>query len=103
MNMKTILASSVFVLLVACGGGSSTQPTPTPVPDEPAPPAGECVKSGCSSTLCVEPGNEMVTTCEWKAEYACYQQAACERQADGSCGWTPTPELEACLASPPQE
>jgi hypothetical protein len=101
--MKNILACLFFV--AACGGGTTTQPTPTPVPSETEtpPPAGECVKSGCSSTMCVEPGKEMVTTCEWKPEYACYQAAACERQADGSCGWTQTPELEACLKDPPKE
>jgi hypothetical protein len=31
--------------------------------------------------------------------YACYRDAACERQPDGACGWTPTAELGACLAS----
>jgi hypothetical protein len=99
--MKKIFACHVFV--VACGGGSNSQPTtpePAPTPDEPA---AACVKSGCSATMCVEPGKEMMTTCEWKPEYACYQAATCERQADSSCGWTPTPELTACLASPPQE
>jgi hypothetical protein len=60
------------------------------------------VKSGCSGTVCTEPGNEVVTTCEMKPEYACYQNAKCERQADGKCGWTQSPELTSCLASPPK-
>jgi hypothetical protein len=68
----------------------------------PAAPAGTCVKSGCSLTVCTEPGKEEVTTCEMKAEYACYQDATCERQADGTCGWTQTPALTSCLASPPK-
>jgi hypothetical protein len=43
----------------------------------------------------------MVTTCEMKPEYACYQNATCERQGDGKCGWTQTPDLTKCLANPP--
>ncbi|HET9955868.1 MAG TPA: hypothetical protein VFQ61_15265 [Polyangiaceae bacterium] len=61
------------------------------------PPAGDCKRSGCSGQLCVEPGDDRVTTCEWREEYACYQTASCERQPTGACGWTPTPELKACL------
>jgi hypothetical protein len=60
-----------------------------------------CVKGGCSQTLCIEEGEDVMTTCEWRDEYACYQTASCERQADGACGWTDTPDLQACLASPP--
>jgi hypothetical protein len=60
-----------------------------------------CAPSGCSGQVCVEAGVEAVTTCEWRPEYACYREAECARQADGSCGWTQTPELQACLASPP--
>jgi hypothetical protein len=62
---------------------------------------GACIKTGCSGTVCAEPGNDVVTTCEMKPEYACYQKATCEKQPSGSCGWTETPELAACLASPP--
>jgi hypothetical protein len=40
----------------------------------------------------------VISTCEWRDEYACYQTATCERQPDGQCGWTSTPELDACLA-----
>lgn len=57
---------------------------------------GECFIGGCSGQICsAEEG--IITTCEWREEYACYQEATCERQADGQCGWTQTGELAACL------
>jgi len=59
-------------------------------------PSGECFVGGCSSQVCSDQDG-VITTCEWQEEYACYQTATCERQATGDCGWTPTPELEACL------
>jgi len=65
--------------------------------------ANGCAVAGCSGQLCVsadEAGNIM-TTCEYRAEYGCYQEASCEPQADGQCGWTETPELQQCLANPP--
>lgn len=66
---------------------------------QPSPAAGECVTAGCSGQLCVEASEgDIVTTCEWLPEYACYQAATCERQPEGKCGFTPTPELDACLA-----
>jgi eight-cysteine-cluster-containing protein len=96
--MQRITWSLAFVLAAACGG--SKKPAPAPPPAGP-PPAAACVKSGCSGTVCVEPGKEVVTTCEYKPEYGCYKAATCARQADGSCGWTQTAELTACLANPP--
>jgi hypothetical protein len=59
-------------------------------------PSGECFVGGCSGQVCSDQDG-VITTCEWQEEYACYQTATCERQATGECGWTPTPELEACL------
>ncbi|MBA3396084.1 MAG: hypothetical protein H0T89_25870 [Deltaproteobacteria bacterium] len=102
--MRNLLLSSIFAIVAACGG-KSTAPATTggetgPGSAEPAP-GGACATSGCSSTVCTEPGNEMVTTCEFKAEYACYQKATCARQSDGKCGWTESAELQACLANPP--
>lgn len=78
--------------------------TPTGEPCEPPPPPpppgeGECRRTGCSGQLCA--GEDVPSTCEWLPEYACYAQAVCERQADGECGWTITPEAAACLANPP--
>ena len=83
----------LIALLVACGNKSAP-------PSQPAP-ANDCIKTGCSGTVCAEPGKDVVTTCEYKAEYACYEKAVCARQADHSCGWMQTPELASCLAHPP--
>lgn len=55
-----------------------------------------CFKTGCSSQVCSD--EAVVTTCEFRPEYACYQKAECKRQADGNCGFTKTRELTECLA-----
>lgn len=75
------------------------KPSPTPPKVKPA-----CVRGGCSGQVCAEErtdGNGLVTTCEYRAEYACYDSARCERQSTGACGWTSTLELSACLSNPP--
>jgi hypothetical protein len=62
-----------------------------------------CVVAGCGGNLCVSAveAATIFTTCEYRPEYACYKAATCDMQADGMCGWTETPELQACLANPP--
>ena len=61
--------------------------------------AGSCKVGGCSSQVCGEASDMdgMVTTCEFKPEYACYQKATCARQSTGKCGWTESTELTQCL------
>jgi hypothetical protein len=56
----------------------------------------QCFVGGCSGQIC---SNDpyVVSTCEWRPEYACYKNAKCEIQKDGNCGWTITPEIEECL------
>jgi hypothetical protein len=58
-----------------------------------------CAIAGCSGQLCVEAdeADDIITTCEFRPEYACYNNATCERQTDGGCGWIETPTLLACL------
>ncbi len=60
----------------------------------------ECFVGGCSGQVCSD-RDGVITTCDFRDEYVCYQSATCERQADGACGWSATPELAACLANPP--
>lgn len=54
-----------------------------------------CVVTGCSGQICAD--QQLMSTCEYRPEYACYQQATCARQANGQCGWTQTDTLRACL------
>lgn len=83
----------------------TSRPTPTPtITSRPTPTptitTAGCVRAGCSGQLCV-PASQggMMTTCEFRPEYACYQQATCALQANGQCGFTQTPELQTCLAA----
>jgi hypothetical protein len=59
-----------------------------------------CRKGGCSGQVCAD--RDVITTCEFRPEYACYRNAECKRQADGKCGWTQTAALRQCLANPPR-
>jgi len=59
--------------------------------------ADSCHVAGCSAQVCSDRA-DVVTTCEWRDVYECYDSASCERQSDGACGWTPTEELNACIA-----
>lgn len=65
--------------------------------------ANGCAVAGCSGQLCVsaDEAGDIITTCEYRAEYACFKEASCEPQSNGKCGWTQTSELTKCLANPP--
>lgn len=58
-----------------------------------------CAIGGCSGQVCGESSEVegLVTTCEYRAEYGCYQYSRCERQTSGKCGWSKTPELTQCM------
>lgn len=76
-------------------------PTPDPLLIAPSPTSSDllsCKRVGCSGQLCLDINSEdVITTCEFRAEYACYQEAPCERQPDGLCGFTPSLALTTCL------
>lgn len=77
-------------VLCAPGHFCEMQPTGPVCTPQPA-----CRKTGCSGHVCAD--SDRVTTCEFRPEYACYQAATCERQADGQCGFTKTDTLTSCL------
>ena len=68
------------------------------LPVTPSVPAKRCYVTGCSGQLCSSEQG-MMSTCEYKEEYACYQNATCEVQSSGECGWTETEELNRCRAA----
>lgn len=115
---------SVFIIGVLVGVSFFTEQTPSPSIAVPQPSAVSpvnpvlsprpidpgigsgstgndgCVIGGCSGQLCTDgsPDSPAMSTCEWREEYACYPKfGVCERQKDGACGWTQTPELDQCL------
>lgn len=59
--------------------------------------AKQCHIGGCSGQLCGDHPDDLVSTCEYLPEYACYTTAACEQQSDGNCGWTPSKTLSTCI------
>lgn len=95
----------------ACLRGEPVLPEDDPAEATEVPPVGGiespgahvgpgCAVGGCSSQLCGE-ADEManvVTTCEYREEYACYAHTRCERQSSGQCGWTKTAALDQCLS-----
>jgi eight-cysteine-cluster-containing protein len=91
---RPVMVRPLLVLLavVALAGCIMTNDNATPRTGD------SCHVAGCSAQVCSD-RDDVVTTCEWREVYECYESASCERQSDGACGWTPTQELNACLAS----
>ena len=59
---------------------------------------GGCFVGGCSSEICSDQ-KDVASNCIFKPEFACYEKSKCERQMDGQCGWTNTPEFGYCINS----
>ena len=57
-----------------------------------------CFIGGCAAEVCSDRPDQ-VSPCIWRDAFLCYRDATCARQPGGACGWTPTHELTACLAS----
>lgn len=98
-NMKKILLLLATLFLVACTP-EVLDTTPVDVDDT----SGEfscttdadCTTSGCSSTVCQHVNvGPTFTTCEWKEEYACYQEANCGC-VNNNCAWQDD-DLDACI------
>lgn len=53
-----------------------------------------CRATGCSGQICSD--RDVMSTCEWREDYACYKFSACERQTNGACGWTQTKAFLNC-------
>lgn len=93
-----IIAGDRFTVSVAGRKGKGRTATNAFVKLENPATSDGCFVGGCSGQICSDQEG-VVSTCEWREEYACYQAATCERQPDGACGWTPTAELNACLGN----
>lgn len=81
-------AKSLWVPVVFGGQSSGFNNLQPPVQTE-------CRRTGCSGEICSD--KDLNTTCMYRPEYACYQNAACERQTNGSCGFTQSVALTRCV------
>ena len=91
------VVATLGFLLINKNTQKSDQKKPTEVPAKPATVSEKCFIGGCSSQICSD-RTDIVSTCEYREEYACYQTAKCERQGNGECGLTQTSVLTACLS-----
>jgi len=58
-----------------------------------------CIVGGCSGQICSDQEG-LVTTCEWREEYACPGAGAARGQAAGGGGWRLAAVLQACPGTP---
>jgi eight-cysteine-cluster-containing protein len=82
---------SLFETERACRDACEAAPPPECSSDA------DCAQTGCSGQVCA--AETVFTTCEYRDEYACFQDpavTACGCDA-GRCGFDQTPELAACL------
>jgi hypothetical protein len=65
----------------------------------------QCRKSGCYKELCTNGDFNMAShDCGlYDAKFECYKKAECAMQADGSCGFNKSDDLDKCLAIPPTQ
>lgn len=92
---KTYPIGATFPAADGCNTCTCTEAGPACTRKACLPSPGACRRTGCSGQICSD--QDVASTCEWRDEYACYKEAECTRQADGRCGFTPTPALKACL------
>jgi len=87
--MKKIILLLLAIVLMGC-----TQEVPMEKEDIPeimvnqeCQSDADCMKSGCSGTICqAKSADPVMTTCEWREEYTCFQEANCGC-VNNKCEW----------------
>ena len=87
--MRKVLLCLVFlVVLTACPG---------PLPPGECAVDDDCVRGGCSGTICqAKDADPILTTCEYKEEYGCFADINCGC-VNNRCGWQETQEFSNCI------
>src|SRR3989338_2363502 len=96
MTPKTIMAA--LLLLAVITTACQTQPQPPQANDSAeCSTDADCATAGCSGELCAkaEDVEGIITTCEYREEYACLKQTSCGCN-EGKCGWKETAEYAKC-------
>lgn len=96
---RAIILLVILILVVGC-----TKQEVIEEPEEEQPSEGECeidancATAGCSGQLCLpkEKAGDIRTTCEFRAEYECFELTSCSCN-EGKCGWVENDEYSQCL------
>jgi len=58
----------------------------------------DCLVAGCSGQLCVprDKAPSVISTCEWKDEYACYAEDSCLCR-NNKCQWAGSEQFVECI------
>ncbi len=85
-----------LLLIVGCEKNTS-EPQPAGGGEVECVTDDDCIKGGCSGTICQSKDAPPVfTTCEYVPEYDCYKGIEC-RCVDGKCDWGKTEEFDKCV------
>lgn len=92
--MKKIIAIVFVLFLVGCVDNEISPPIdPMGCTSD-----NDCATGGCSGQVCGLKGKveNIITTCEWKEEYRCYELTTCSC-INGNCVWKETDEFKKCM------
>jgi eight-cysteine-cluster-containing protein len=86
-----------------CAEQDATTPIPPPIVKTPNTPSSgcnsdsDCTTGGCSGTICqAKKSPPVITTCEYRPEYACYRQIQCGC-VNGACTWKEDANFKTCV------
>ncbi len=91
----------LFAFVIALYGCQATEVTnDTVLPPGECFTDADCAVAGCSGQLCApkEEASDIITTCEYKDEYACLKMTNCGC-VNNKCAWAQTQGYSECLES----
>lgn len=83
-----------------CKNVKKQQPPTTEIKPQSCQTNTDCIKAGCSGTLCITKSNQEsgFTTCDWQNSYKCYQEQSCLCK-NNQCIWDNQDKLNQCISS----
>jgi len=99
-----VIAATAFLVVIVYTGSNVNKTGDTNLNTNKGTEVVECYKSadckaaGCSGQLCVQrdKASTIVTTCEWKDEYACYAEDSCICR-NNKCQWAGSERFAECI------
>ena len=97
-----LIGMALMVVIAGCTAEESVEAEPVELEPEPlgteCTTAADCGTAGCSGIVCAPVGqaSQIITTCEYRPVYQCYQLSDCGCVA-GNCKWEESDAFTACV------